>query len=356
MVSIPSDTERYLPYPSAPCYLIYEDGRVYSSLSNKFVKQRMSSGYPTVSLLGKMIRVHRLVAETFHQNLETKPMVDHKDGNKSNNCPENLRWVTAQENSNGSHKKDHNVIGVIRYRDEDSFCFGFKSVAEASRLTGTSADMISWCIRPGNETKDAAAGNGERYRWRYRNPPSKIEHPEDAIVYKPLPNYSVCPDGRIYSEKKKRILKPYIDADGYARISLYIGHKGKKVISKHFQVHRLVASIFLEVPENHEKMDVNHKDLNKTNNHYTNLEWLNKTEHARVTVLQTRRNCKKVYMRDSVTQEVLREFPSTAEAAKFVGKTSGFVANVCRGIRKTCGGYDFVYEDGLSGRIYQRRS
>lgn len=42
--------------------------------------------------------VHRLIAETFIDNPDNKPCVDHINRNKVDNSAENLRWVTHAEN------------------------------------------------------------------------------------------------------------------------------------------------------------------------------------------------------------------------------------------------------------------
>ena len=56
------------------------------------------------------------------------------------------------------------------------------------------------------------------------------------------------------------------------------GYMYTRSSNKNLQVHRLVASAFVPNPDN--KPYVNHKDGNKTNNHYSNLEWVTGKENA----------------------------------------------------------------------------
>jgi hypothetical protein len=44
-------------------------------------------------------RIHRLVAQAFIPNKESKPDVNHMDTDKSNNLPHNLEWATKKENT-----------------------------------------------------------------------------------------------------------------------------------------------------------------------------------------------------------------------------------------------------------------
>nr|DAY45726.1 MAG TPA: homing endonuclease [Crassvirales sp.] len=73
------------------------------------------------------------------------------------------------------------------------------------------------------------------------------------------------PNNRVYIIKEK-ILKPYKNNKGYMCVDLRIKGKTKKYL-----VHRLVATYFIENPNN--MPIINHKDCNPLNNHYTNLEW-----------------------------------------------------------------------------------
>ena len=92
-------------------------------------------------------------------------------------------------------------------------------------------------------------------------------------------NYQICNLGMVHSTPKDgkpiRFLKEEIikaNHTNYRRVSL---SKHGKV--KRFAVHRLVAQAFVPNPDN--KPDVNHKDSNGENNHYSNLEWVTHSEN-----------------------------------------------------------------------------
>lgn len=58
-----------------------------------------ADGYCKVCVNYKTYSVHRLVAETYLENTEHKPVIDHIDRDKSNNDVSNLRWATVKENA-----------------------------------------------------------------------------------------------------------------------------------------------------------------------------------------------------------------------------------------------------------------
>ena len=59
----------------------------------------------------KTIAVHRLLALLFIENIDNKELVDHVNGNKTDNRLDNIRWVSQSENAMNSKIRSHNTSG-----------------------------------------------------------------------------------------------------------------------------------------------------------------------------------------------------------------------------------------------------
>lgn len=95
--------------------------------------------------------VHRLVAQTFIDNPDSLPQINHKDGNTRNNDVENLEWCTPKYNCQYREK-----YGVSRTEAAGTPVFAinlstlevlhFRAQREASRSLGIKQSNISTVI------------------------------------------------------------------------------------------------------------------------------------------------------------------------------------------------------------------
>ncbi len=86
-------------------YEVSNFGRVRNKRNDYILKPILkTNGYSCVSIKidfekYKCFSIHRLVAKYFIPNPLNKPNVNHKDFDRSNNCVDNLEWVTQSENN-----------------------------------------------------------------------------------------------------------------------------------------------------------------------------------------------------------------------------------------------------------------
>ncbi|OYV41659.1 MAG: hypothetical protein B7Z80_00960 [Rhodospirillales bacterium 20-64-7] len=108
--------EKWVPHPYFPirCSTL---GRIEFSNGRRSFGAENGQGYPTVRVGQKCCYVHRLILEAFdpcgeiiwfYSDANYKPQVDHIDGVRTNNKPENLQWLTTKEHGNKTFSTYHN--------------------------------------------------------------------------------------------------------------------------------------------------------------------------------------------------------------------------------------------------------
>lgn len=88
--------------------------------NNKLIKLQNNQRYYRNNLWKnckyKTFSIHRLVAEAFIPNPNNFNIINHKDGNKLNNCVDNLEWCTQSHNVKESHRLGLQIQGVNGYK------------------------------------------------------------------------------------------------------------------------------------------------------------------------------------------------------------------------------------------------
>lgn len=159
--------EQWKTIKDYPMYEVSTCGRVRSNnnpKNPKILKQSTSKrGYKTVALVKEKNsnkaytkQVHRLVAETWIENPDNKPCVDHKNCNPSDNNVTNLRWCTTEENANNAITKARVTAAnqkraiersqmVLVYDKDYNLLSAFTSTADAARRLNYSQGNITNC-------------------------------------------------------------------------------------------------------------------------------------------------------------------------------------------------------------------
>lgn len=114
-------------------YEVSSLGHIRSYRTKKILKTyTINSGYECIKFTVNKVRtshlVHRLVAQAFIPNTDSKLTVNHKDTNKQNNKADNLEWNTYSENcqhayDNNLHSKEDckSYIGKLHARTHSKY-------------------------------------------------------------------------------------------------------------------------------------------------------------------------------------------------------------------------------------------
>lgn len=101
-----------------------------------------------------------------------------------------------------------------------------------------------------------------------------------------IPGYYIFDNGKIWSTKSKKhkFLKIKVGKDGYSKANIVLSKNNKIQIS----IHVLLAYTFLGMPpKNMKDPTVDHIDNDKTFNHVSNIQWLERSENAKKRIYLT---------------------------------------------------------------------
>lgn len=162
-------------------------------------------------------------------------------------------------------------------------------------------------------------------------------------MFKDFTKYEVYDDGRVWSYKRNKFLKPKSNGKGYQQVALS-DNQGK---IKWYYLHRVVyESVTSEpIPEN---LEVNHRSEDKTDCSFANLELLTHKENINfgtrnIRTAKTMTNgVRSKQVGAFQNGELVMSFQSTREAGR-QGFHQGSVAACCRGESKTHKGFQWKY-------------
>lgn len=173
----------------------------------------------------------------------------------------------------------------------------------------------------------------------------EVIHMVQTGKFRNYENYIIYSDGKIFSTTRNKFLTNKIMQDGYCRLQLW-----DKCQYKMFNVHRIVAEVFIPNPEN--KPFVNHKNGNKQDNRVENLEWVTQKENiahayktglSKIQAKNTGNRCKKIDQYD-LNGNHIATFPSIIEINRQYGYSRASISNVCKGKPNYKQAYGYIWK------------
>lgn len=163
--------------------------------------------------------------------------------------------------------------------------------------------------------KDGNVKNFGLYNTVWKSPEGKLTHPlYPGFCYIPgFSRYLINQRGEILSPTKGGLLSHYSNNEGYLMYGLQPDVGGRTIVG----MHRALALAWISYPANVDKLDVNHLNLDNSDNRLENLEWTTRSRNSLHAHEGGVANSREVMVRDIFNGEVTRYF-SVSAAARFL--------------------------------------
>lgn len=120
-------------------YSVNSDGELKNDRNNYLVKGSLRNGY----LRWEGRSLHRVIWEAFNGEIPDDMVIDHIDGNRSNNNLSNLRLVSQSVNMDNAQKNGHKgQVKISQYDDKGNFIATYNSIREAAQAVNGSESAI----------------------------------------------------------------------------------------------------------------------------------------------------------------------------------------------------------------------
>jgi hypothetical protein len=171
-------------------------------------------------------RVHNLMAKTFIENPEDKPIVDHIDRNRYNNSLPNLRWATRKENARNLHLnvyyKGQLLLDYCKSKyPEDSSAFSYiNQKKNLQNISIEDAEALYLESRAGEDMRTVTVNN-KNIRLKHYAEILDTTISEISTLKNNNISYTLLAEGLILNKKYLHSLKPVSELRMEQSIEVY---------------------------------------------------------------------------------------------------------------------------------------